>query len=80
MESSWRDNVLEAGYALGNYGLIARLAPGLPVAIAKRLDTDIAFDLLGVTPGFGSVWTYGGTFPVPPDEPHFPYGIDVLPD
>lgn len=81
MESNWRWNVFEIGASGDIYTLLARVI-GItqPTYVGRRIMNDGYYSLVTVN-FLPSDSPYSSTtVPIPTSHPHFPYGIDVLPD
>jgi len=80
VESEWRWNVFDYGLQGSEYRLIARVS-GSPsvILIAAKAVGATTYDVLFV-PVPGQLPVLLSTVAIPGANPHFPYGLAVLPD
>lgn len=80
MESNWRYNVYALGLSYGPWSLIARSEGGSPLWLCRRDEANpTMYDVIFI-PAPGQLPTIVLPFTIPEENPHFPYGLLVLPD
>lgn len=80
MESEWRLNVWRIGWAWEKATLAAELREFPGIYLTNDVRTTGRYRLLHLDPAGWQPWVSDGTYFIPTDHPHFPYGLDVNPD
>lgn len=80
MESNWRFNVADLGYALSDWELAARRVVGPQVQYVVKRQGFAGFWFLYVVSSPGTLPVLNSVHRVPSTHPHFPYGEPVIAD
>jgi len=80
LESNWRMNVFDLGWAYSDFTLCGRLFFPVGRAVVNHKPTPSTATLVRTNVIPGSTLTTAGTISVDPTIPHFPYGLAVFTD